>query len=663
MMTVPPADPTATPAEISQAIIAHAGVAIIATSPTGTITAFNPAAEDLLGYSEPEMVGVATPMAFHDADEVASRAARLSSHYGEPISGFATFVRPLQDQAAHTEAWTYIRKDGSRIPVLLTVSRLRDEAGTAVGYLGVARDRSAYFKQLSKEQATAEMAYIVRTSQERFIAGVASQQLFADLLNRILGFTDSEYGFIGEVLQDEAGTPYLKTHAITNIAWNPETRALYEANRLTGFEFRNLKTLFGAALTTNEPVIANQAATDSRRGGLPPGHPPMHSFLGLPCFYGGKMVGLIGLANRESGYSRDLVDLVTPLASSTASLIQATRLEAEKQASAATLAEKENRLRSILETAADCFIEVGPDGTVKEWNRRAEASLGVSRAEAIGRPVDDVLHLTWPDGKPVGLLDVTHGMASDTGPREVLVTRPDGSSFPAELVAWTVPSSTGAGSCAFLRDIAERKRFEEQQRLLFQSETLLKEVHHRIKNNMQVISSLLSIQAGKLEGDRPRAVFLECRERIRAMSLIHDRLYSTGNYAAIDFADFLREMLSLTVSSNKPDGCDVAITLTAEPLHVSVDHAVPLSLIASELVLNGLKHGLRTRQRGQIVAHLHRRGDACELFVGDDGPGPASGSSRGTGLQLIDSLTRQIRGAATVAARDGINGVLIRWSE
>jgi PAS domain S-box-containing protein len=391
----------------------------------------------------------------------------------------------------------------------------------------------------------------------------------------------------------------------------------------------------------------------------------MRSFLGLPCFYGGEMIGLVGLANREAGYSRDLVDLVAPLASSTASLIQATRLEVERQASAATLAEKENRLRSILETAADCFVEAGPDGRVTEWNRLAEASLRLPRHDAIGRHVDEVLHLRRPSGESTGLLDTVPGSGVETRPREVVVCLPDGSTFAAELVVWAVPSSGGAGHCAFLRNIDERKRLEEQERLLFQSETLLKEVHHRIKNNMQVISSLLSIQSTKLEGDRQRAVFLECRERIRAMSLIHDRLYSHGNYAEIDFADYLREMLSLTVSSNKPDGCNVEIALEARPLRVEVDHAVPLALIASELVLNSLKHGFVDREQGRILVRLDRSGSECELFVGDDGPGPAAGDSqvRGTGLQLIDSLTRQIRGLSSFATKDGLSGVSIQWSE
>jgi len=662
---VMPRAATAAQGDISRSIIANAGVALIATSLEGGITAFNPAAEELLGYSESEVVGKVTPLVFHDADEVAARAARLSEEYGEPITGFAAFVRPLEDQAAHTAARTYIHKDGRRLPVMLTVSTLKDESGRPVGYLGVARDRSDYLKQQAREQAAAEMADIVRASQEQFIAGVAPRQLFSDLLDRILQFTGSAYGFIGEVLHDEHQRPYLKTHAITNIAWSPETQALYEANRSSGFEFRNLKTLFGAALTGNEPVIANAAATDPRRGGLPPGHPPMESFLGLPCFYGGAMVGLVGLANRKAGYTRDLVDLVAPLASSTASLIQATRLETERQASAATLADKENRLRSILETAADCFIEVGPNGLVTEWNRLAEAALCVPRRDAIGEHIDRILHLRQPSGATTGLLDAVRGGGIEARPREVAVCLPDGSTFAAELVVWAVPTSGGAGHCAFLRNIDERKRLEEQQRLLFQSETLLKEVHHRIKNNMQVISSLLSIQSTKLEGDRQREVFLECRERIRAMSLIHDRLYSTGNYAEIDFADYLREMLSLTVSSNKPDGCDVAISLEARPLRVEVDHAVPLSLIASELVLNSLKHGFRGRDRGRILVRLDRTGSECELFVGDDGPGPAAEGPavRGTGLQLIDSLTRQIRGLSSFATKDGLSGVSIRWSE
>jgi len=245
------------------------------------------------------------------------------------------------------------------------------------------------------------------------------------------------------------------------------------------------------------------------------------------------------------------------------------------------------------------------------------------------------------------------------------VLLPGGGALPAELVAWQVATARGSATCAFLRDIGDRKQLEEQQRLRFQSETLLKEVHHRIKNNMQVISSLLSIESSKLDDERQRSVFLECRERIRAMSLIHDRLYSTGSYEQIDFADYLREMLALIVSSNRPAATEVTVDLAADHVRVPVERAVPLSLIASELVLNSLKHGFLDRDRGRILVRLERTGHECELFVADDGPGPAPGDAdgRGTGLQLIDSLTRQIRGVSSFATRDGLPGVSIRWSE
>ncbi|MFN9957732.1 MAG: GAF domain-containing protein, partial [bacterium] len=118
------------------------------------------------------------------------------------------------------------------------------------------------------------------------------------------------------MLHDERGHPYLKTHALTNIAWNDETRALYESSRASGFTFRNLHTLFGAAMTSGEPVIANEPGTDPRRGGLPKGHPEMRCFVGIPLAYGSEMVGLLGLANRPDGYDPELINSMAPLTSS-----------------------------------------------------------------------------------------------------------------------------------------------------------------------------------------------------------------------------------------------------------------------------------------------------------------------------------------------------------
>jgi PAS domain S-box-containing protein len=652
--------------DLSRSMIEHAGEAIISADLAGIIRTFNPAAERLLGHAAADMIDRTTPEIFHDPVEVAARALELSARYGEPVAGFQTFVKPLHDQDAYSAEWTYIRKDGTRIPVLLTLSMLKDDAGRAVGYLGMARDLTDRHRQAEQERTVARIMEIVRTSQADFIAGAQPCALFERLLARILAFTASEYGFIGEVLQDECGQRYLKTHALTNIAWNDETRDPYESSRASGFTLRNLQTLFGAAMTSGEPVIANDPAHDPRRGGLPKGHPAMHGFLGIPLFYGSEMVGLLGVANRRDGYDTDLIGSMAPLTSSCSSLIKALRLEAERAAANRTVAEQEHRLRLILETAADCFIEIGPDCRILEWNRHAEVDLRISREAVIGRPVDEVVRLRDASGAAVGLLDVAPaGGGQPERSREVNVTRVDGTTFPADLVVWPVPTAAGVGHCAFLRDIGERRQLEEQQRLRFQSETLLKEVHHRVKNNMQVISSLLSIQSSKLEGEGQRGVFLECRERIRAMSLIHDRLYSTGSCEQIDFSDYLREMLALIVSSNRPAGTEVSVALAAVPLQMSVDRAVPLSLIASELVLNSLKHGFHGRSSGTLTVRLERQGADCLLFVGDDGPGigNTAGTRGGVGMQLVETLTRQIRGRHEVRAEPPEAGVVVRWRE
>ena len=206
---------------LSRAIIENAGAAIISTDLDATILTFNPAAEEMLGYKADEVIGKASPVALlHDPEEVAKRGAELSARYGEEISGLDIFVRPLRDAASDTAEWTYTRKDGQRIPVTMTLSLLRDEAGESFGYLGIIRDLTEAKMRTHRLEAAAQLGDIVRRSQESFITGGPTNELFDRLLADILVHTQSEYGFIGEVLYDEKGEPYLQTHAITNISWN-----------------------------------------------------------------------------------------------------------------------------------------------------------------------------------------------------------------------------------------------------------------------------------------------------------------------------------------------------------------------------------------------------------------------------------------------------------
>ena len=142
----------------------------------------------------------------------------------------------------------------------------------------------------------------------RFIEESDPFVLYPELLDRLLTLTGSKYGFIGDVLTDESGELYLKNYALSNLAWDEETSALYETYVKKGFEFHNLDNLFGSVITSRKPVISNDPANDNRAGGFPDRHPALDSFLGIPVFSGEQLVGEIGLANREGGYDEKLIE-------------------------------------------------------------------------------------------------------------------------------------------------------------------------------------------------------------------------------------------------------------------------------------------------------------------------------------------------------------------
>ena len=149
------------------------------------------------------------------------------------------------------------------------------------------------------------------------------------MLDTLLEITGSEYGFTGEVLY-ENDVPYLKTHAITNIAWDEDTQALYEGSLASGFEFRNLDSLFGAVMVTREIVLCDDPSNDPRSGGLPHGHPDMNSFLGVPIFYGDMLVGMYGIANAKNGYDDGMLELLKPFNTTYGVMINSKRMMEEE---------------------------------------------------------------------------------------------------------------------------------------------------------------------------------------------------------------------------------------------------------------------------------------------------------------------------------------------
>ncbi len=210
---------------------------------------------------------------------------------------------------------------------------------------------------LKQQEKNNSLLKAIALAQTQFIVESNPRIAFNVLLDNLLIITESEYGFIGEVFHTEngefdmnahmkiRGNPYLKTHAITNIAWNEETRAFYDENAPRGMEFNNLKTLFGTVLVTGEPVISNSPSTDPRRGGIPEGHPPLNAFLGIPFYSNKELVGMVGIANCPSGYDEAVINYLQPFLATCSNLIQSHRDYKLRQEAEGALRESQEMLR------------------------------------------------------------------------------------------------------------------------------------------------------------------------------------------------------------------------------------------------------------------------------------------------------------------------------
>jgi signal transduction histidine kinase/ActR/RegA family two-component response regulator len=205
----------------------------------------------------------------------------------------------------------------------------------------------------SSAEAYQRLGAIIGQVQSRFIRGAPPAEVFEPLLTDLLGFTGSEYGFVAELMCDPADQHrFLRIRVLTDISWDDATRALFEEHRAgrRPIEFHNLKTLFGAAVTSGKTVISNDPQSDPRSGGRPGQHPPLRSFLGVPLYHGGEMVGVVGLANRPGGYDDAVVGFLDPLFASVGAIIGAVRMEAAREA--AEEAVREGRVALIAAAAA-----------------------------------------------------------------------------------------------------------------------------------------------------------------------------------------------------------------------------------------------------------------------------------------------------------------------
>jgi len=213
----------------------------------------------------------------------------------------------------------------------------------------------------------------------------------------------------------------------------------------------------------------------------------------------------------------------------------------------------------------------------------------------------------------------------------------------------------------FERQIAEKELLASEQKLrqsLTEKEALLKEIHHRVKNNLQIISSLLYLQEESMQDPEGLEILRESQNRVKSMALIHEQLYGTDNLAKIDFGKYVQSLTANLFDAYGVGGARLRLKIEAEDISLGVETAVPCGLIVNELVSNAIKHAF-PRDTGGTIEIIIRMHDAqqMEITVADDGiglPDGLAGSGKPSlGLRLVDMLTAQLDGRSQVETDTG----------
>lgn len=311
----------------------------------------------------------------------------------------AEVVASLQRSARELAVWrqTYrvvLPKAGERWYSVEAVPQ-REPDGSVIWH-GFTSDVTEARLAAHRVERQQRMLEAVRRAQAVFIETEEKRAAFEGLLDAFLQVTNSGYGFVGEVLYDVNDNPYLKTHAITNISWDEESRRMYTDQLDAGMTFSNLKTLFGRAMTSGKPVIANDPRLDPRSGGMPAGHPGMDAFLGIPLLVGDRLVAMVGLANQPDGYSEADIEFLQPLLGAVRQLVLAWRSFQERkrtrsqlEATSALLTEKSAALQATLDSISQGLTKVDAQGRILFYNKRTLELLDLPDELLARRPTHE----------------------------------------------------------------------------------------------------------------------------------------------------------------------------------------------------------------------------------------------------------------------------------
>jgi two-component system, sensor histidine kinase PdtaS len=433
----------------------------------------------------------------------------------------------------------------------------------------------------------------------------------------------------------------------------------------------------GRSVHAGHPLIFNDVVTNPSGGWTPLDLPERQErVIAAPLSVDGRILGAIALNRIGDPY--DAEDLAVceafaayaAIALRNASLYEDLKREAEERRLAESALERSERMfRSVVQQSVDGIALVDQAGRVVIWNGAEERITGVPRSEAIGSRLADIQfslaleHQRTPEAR--AQIEEMQGAFLSTGtapwlgrPVEREFQSRDGTPHVVQSIVFPIVTDGHRMYGSINRDVTEQRRAERViEASLREKEVLLREIHHRVKNNLQIIASLLELQGDNIRDPEALTQLAEGQQRIRSMALIHESLYRSADLASVNLAEYVADLAEQLSASYGLDPDRVRVVVEVADVRLGIDTAIPCGLLINELVSNSLKHAFPSRRAGRVRVTLRQAEGRVELGVSDDGVGlPLGLDYRATatlGLQLVNLLTAQLHGEIHLAPGRG----------
>jgi len=583
-----------------------ADYAVVMLDPAGHIVSWNPAAERLKGYRIEEVLG----------KHISSLYAPEDVAIGKPVRDLEAAAR---EGRFEFEGWR-LRKDSSRFWAKVVITALRDQRGELLGFGNVTRDFT------DRRRAADQFRLAIEASPT------------------------------GMIMVDERGEIVLVNAQVEELFGYPR-------GELMG---RSIEMLVPTRFRAHHPGFRTNFFADPQS---------------RPMGAGRDLYGL-----RRDGTEMPIEIALNPLETPEGRFVLSSVVDITERKRAV------EQFRLAIEAAPAGMIMVDERGEIVLVNAKVEELFGYPRGELMGRSIEMLVPQRFrahhpgfrtnfysdPKARPMG------------AGRDLYGLRKDGTEMPIEIGLNPLETPEGRFVLSSVVDITERKRVEQERENLLvrlqvsstelerrvfertaelsttlnEREVLLQEIHHRVKNNLQIISSLMSLQLRQISDRATREALQEGQARVQAISLIHEMLYQSRDYANVPFSEYARKLAANVFSMVGVAADYIALDLAIDDVALAVDKAIPCGLILNELITNALKHAFPNGRHGTIRVALARTGNGkLQLSVEDDGVGMPAGfdihQTHSLGVHLVATLAEQL-GAELEMARD--RGTFVKFT-